>query len=181
MIKNIIQFVRKKKLKKCGERVSILKNCFFQGNIELGNDIVIGRNCKFISTIAKIKIYDNVVFGPEVTIYTGDHQMDILGEHIIEIKTKTRKDLDRDVIIESGCWIGTKAIILKGVTIGKGSVIGAGSIVTKNVPPYSIYTGVPNVRIIDRFSKDEIKMHEEMLIKKGKKINSFFGEEIDDK
>ena len=117
-----------------------------------------------VSTRAKIVIHDYVLFGPNVTIYTGDHPIDIVGKHIYEIKDSEKEGKwDKDVIIESGCWIGTRAIILKGVTIGKGSIIGAGAVVTKNVPPYSVYVGVPQARTIQRFSSEEIRMHEKML------------------
>lgn len=68
-----------------------------------------------------------------------------------------------DVVIEEGCWIGTRAIILKGVRVGKGSVIGAGAIVTKDVPPYSIYVGVPSMKILPRFTKEEILEHESRI------------------
>lgn len=178
IIKKIIQKIRKRNLKKYGKNVYISKKCNFQGNIEIGDNVVIGSGAYFVSTIAKLKIYDNVVFAPNVTIYTGDHQIDILGKHIIEIKDKdkTSKNLDKDVIIESGCWIGTRVILLKGVRIGRGSVIGAGAIVTKDIPPYSIYTGIPNVKIIQRFNDIEIKTHEGLLIKRGKQVNSLWGE-----
>ena len=72
-------------------------------------------------------------------------------------------DFDEDVIIGEGCWIGTRAIILKGVTIGKGSVVGAGAVVTKDIPPYSIYVGVPTARVFPRFTEEEIIEHERML------------------
>jgi acetyltransferase-like isoleucine patch superfamily enzyme len=55
------------------------------------------------------------------------------------------------IIIEDEVWIGAKAIILKGVTIGKGSIIGAGAVVTKDVPPYSFAAGNP-ARIIKKVS-----------------------------
>lgn len=47
------------------------------------------------------------------------------------------------IVIEDEVWIGARCIIVKGVTIGKGSIIGAGSVVTKNVPPYSLAAGNP--------------------------------------
>ncbi len=53
------------------------------------------------------------------------------------------------VIIEDDCWIGAGAIILNGITIGKGSVVGAGSVVTKDVPPYTIVAGNPAHKIKD--------------------------------
>ena len=99
-------------------------------------------------------------------------------KHIIEIsdsdkkKTNDPQKYDADVVIESGCWIGTRAIILKGVTVGRGSVIGAGAIVTKDVPPYSVYIGVPSARIKPRFSEEQIAEHERVLLERGISIDS---------
>ncbi len=181
----IIQRNRKKKLATYGENVRISKNCNFQGLIDVGNDVVIGVGAYFVSTRAKLQINDYVVFGPNVTIYTGDHPSDVLGKHIIEIDEKDKDQLsdgkqwDKDITIESGCWIGTRAIILKGVTIGKGSIIGAGAVVTKDVPPYSIYVGCgSNGKLIKRFEDLEIEEHENKLRERGITINSIRGEEI---
>lgn len=167
----IIQNRRRKALKKCGKNVRISKGCNLQGNIECGDNITIGVGAYFVSTGATICIHDHVVFGPNVTIYSGDHPTNVIGKHISEITDNDKKSLgggyDADVVIESGCWIGTRAIILKGVTIGRGSVIGAGAVVTKNVPPYSIYTGVPSQKIRERFSKEQIVEHERILKDRG--------------
>jgi len=54
------------------------------------------------------------------------------------------------VTIEDDCWIAANSIVLAGVTIGKGSVVAAGSIVTKDVPPYSVVAGAPAVVIKSR-------------------------------
>ena len=170
--KRIKVFFRTRKLKKCGKTSFISKNCCFQGgkNISVGERCHIGQGAFFVSTRANIIIKDDVVFGPFVMIYTGDHPLDILGKHISEIsdKDKTSGRYDEDVLIESGCWIGARAIILKGVKIGRGSVVGAGSIVTKSIPPYSIYTGVPSKKVRSRFNEEEIKTHEQLLKKRGK-------------
>ncbi len=167
IIYNKLQNSRKKSLKVCGQNVRIAKNCRIKGNVEIGSNVVIGEGARLVSTIASIKIHDYVVFGPDVTIYTGDHPTNIIGKHIIEItdaeKCRGTSLYDKDVIIEAGCWIGTGAIILKGVTIGRGSVIGAGAVVTKNVPAYSIYVGVPLAKCIPRFTDSEIREHEQIL------------------
>lgn len=167
MLNNVIQFHRKKKIKSCGDNVRIAKKCNLQGNIELGNNVTIGQGAYFVSTQANIYIHDYVVFGPNVTIYTGDHPMNFIGKHICEI-TDTDKinrggGYDEDVTIEAGCWIGTRAIILKGVTVGRGSVVGAGAVVTKDIPPYSVYVGVPQSKIYSRFSEDQVREHERIL------------------
>lgn len=114
-----------------------------------------------------------------MTVYTGNHVTNYIGKHISEITDADKNMLpdkerwDRDVVIELGCWIGTRAIILKGVTIGRGSIIGAGAVVTKDVPPYSVYVGVPRARTMQRFSAGEIEEHERKLEDRGIKPDSF--------
>jgi acetyltransferase-like isoleucine patch superfamily enzyme len=49
----------------------------------------------------------------------------------------------KNIVVEDDCWIAANSIILAGITIGKGSVIAAGSVVTKDVPPYSVFAGIP--------------------------------------
>ena len=172
IIRKLISPIRKKKLMKgltkYGEDVTVGKNCTFLGNIECGNHIFINEGAYFASTRAKLIIKDHCMFGPNVTIYTGDHAIRVIGKHIIDVtdadKDKLGGNFDQDVVIEEGCWIGTRAIILKGVRIGKGSVIGAGAIVTKDVPDYSIYVGSPLAcKIIPRFTAEEIEQHEQIL------------------
>ena len=108
------------------------------------------------------------MFGPNVTIYTGDHATHVIGKRMIDVTDADKDglggDFDQDVVIEEDCWIGTRAIILKGVKIGKGSVIGAGSVVTKDIPDYSIYVGTPPAnRLFPRFTQEEILEHESKL------------------
>lgn len=70
---------------------------------------------------------------------------------------------DLGVIIEDDVWIGTRAIVLHGVTIGRGAVVAAGSVVTKSVPPYAIVGGVPARLIRFRWGVDTILDHEAHL------------------
>lgn len=128
-------------------------------NIHVGNHASIGVNARFWTTRAQIYIEDYVLFGPDVTIITGDHRKDVIGKHIIELKDadKTEED-DQDVVIGKGAWIGAGTIILKGVHIGEDAIIAAGSVVTKDVPHYTVVGGVPAKVIRERFSKDELKM-----------------------
>lgn len=166
LMKKMILKYRLKNLKVHGSHVWAGRNSLFQGNIEVGSHVSIGSGAHFVSTLAKIIIHDYVVFGPNVTIYTGDHPIDILGKHIYEITDAEKMgggNYDKDVIIEAGCWIGTRAIILKGVTVGKGSVVGAGAIVTKDIPPYSVYVGVPSCKTMRRFTEEEAREHEKIL------------------
>lgn len=165
--KKIIKKRRMKRLKKYGENVTVCKRCTFVGHIQCGNNVFINEGAYFVSSKAKLIIGDNVLFGPNVTIYTGNHATDIVGKYINEV-TDEEKDLlegkyDEDVIIEGVCWIGTRAIILKGVRVGEGAIIGAGAVVTKDVPAHSIYVGVPQARIMPRFTEEELVLHKEIM------------------
>ena len=87
---------------------------------------------------------DDVMFGPGVTVITGDHRTDILDRPMITVTDSEKSpDNDKDVVFEGDNWVGANAIILKGVTVGKGSVVSAGAVVTHDVPPYAIVGGVP--------------------------------------
>ncbi len=167
LINPMVRKRRLKVLKKHGEDVRIGKGGRFLGHIECGNHVSIGEGAYFVSTKAKLIIQDHCVFGPNVTIYTGDHAIHVVGKHIIDVTDEDKERLgggfDKDVVIEEGCWIGTRAIILKGVRVGKGSVIGAGAVVTKDVPPYSVYVGSPPWKIFPRFTPEQILEHESAL------------------
>lgn len=70
---------------------------------------------------------------------------------------------DAPVIIEDDVWTGANITILKGVTIGRGSVVAAGAVVNKSCPPYSIIGGVPAKVLKFRFTIDEVLEHEKKL------------------
>lgn len=152
-------------------------NCYLGGggeysrNIFLGNNVFIGEKAKFLSANAKIIIGNDVMIASNCTIITGNHRINVVGKKLNEVKEneKESKD-DQDVVIEDDVWIGYGVTILKGVTIGHGSVIGACSVVTKSIPPYTIYTGSPNLKIRQRFTTEEILRHEELLEKRNKLI-----------
>lgn len=156
---------QKSKFHKCGTKVRIGRNSeFINKNISIGNNVYIGSRASFIASVAHIHIGSNVMFGPGVTIRGGDHRIDIVGKYMIDVKESEKlKENDQDVFIKDDVWIGCNATILKGVTIGQGSVVAAGSVVIKDVEPYSIYGGVPAKKLKDRFTKEEIKIHKEML------------------
>ena len=155
----------KTSLAKCGSNVRIGANCkLIAKNISIGNNVSIGDNACIMSAISHVYIGNNVMLAPNVTIRGGNHRTDIVGKYMIDV-TEPEKlpENDEDVIIEDDVWIGQHAIILKGVKIGEGSVIGAGSIVTKNVPPYTIHVGVHPTSEFRRFTEEEIKEHKEKL------------------
>lgn len=112
-------------------------------NISIGNNSGIGKN-SYLSAEDTITIGENVMIGPELYIYTSNHEAkrDCLMIHQNMIKAP--------VVIGNDVWIGTRVIILPGVKIGEGAVVGAGAVVTKDVAPYSIVGGVPAIKIGER-------------------------------
>lgn len=161
----IISPLKKRELERVGSSVLIASGTkMTYKNVSIGDDVYIGPDCAFVSTRAKIKIGNHVLFGPRVLIITGNHRIDLVGRNITDIRDdEKRPQDDEDVVFEGDNWCGAGATILKGVTIGRGAVIAAGAVVTRSVPPYCIVGGVPARVIGERFSKDEIEKHEMIL------------------
>lgn len=128
---------------------------FSYENIQIGDNSSIGQYANFVSTRARIIIGNHVMFGPHVTIVTGDHRIDIRGRFMNTITDDEKlPENDQNVVIKDDVWIGANTIILKGVTIGTGCVIAAGSVITKNANAYGIYGGNPAKLIKMRFEDD---------------------------
>lgn len=141
--------------KKHGKNVRIGRNGLYTyGNIVLGNNINLGQDCYLIAALAPIIIGDDVMFGPRVSVFTGDHRYDITSKPMINVTNEEKlPENDKPVIFKGDNWVGTGAIILKGVTVGKGAIISAGAVVVRDVPPYSIVGGVPAKVLKGRFDK----------------------------
>lgn len=123
--------------------LSIGNNCKIQPRVNLGdgNEIIIGNNCMINEDvyIEGASIGDYVMIAPNATIYASSH-IHSSTEIPMQMQGQTLKKI---CIIEDDVWIGKSVIVMPGVRIGKGSIVGAGSVVTKNVEPYSIVAGVP--------------------------------------
>lgn len=155
----------KSQMKQCGNNVSLHPSTsvyFGLNNLSLGNNVSIPRYAHIFCTDAPLTIGNNVIFGPSPTIVTGDHRIDVIGKPIFLSYDKLPEN-DVPVIIQDDVWIGAHVTILKGVTIGRGSVVAAGSVVNRSTPPYSISGGIPSKTIKFRFSIDEIIKHERIL------------------
>ncbi len=124
---------------KLGRDCIIDCNCYirYPWRISFGRHVILNRGCELYPSIRKkdgtIQIEDFVVLGPNVIIFAAGH----------DYTTLELKDTAQNVYIHKWVWIGGKSIILPGVTIGEGAIIGAGSVVTKDIPPYSIAVGNP--------------------------------------
>ena len=137
---------------KLGSNVHIDFKTYFRypSQISIGSNVSINRGCSFYAGYkikeAKIILKDNIAIGPEVTFFAAGHDSNDIN----------LKDTGAPITIESFVWIGGKSIILQGITIGEGAVIAAGSIVTKDVEPYTIVGGNPAKFIKKRELNDTI-------------------------
>ena len=122
-----------------GNNVQFSPYCLVQTDAQFGNDVLIG---------------DHVCF----TVKDG-HRYDVVGETIFH---SPRGDAYK-VIVEDDVLIGHGSTILSGVTIGRGSLVGAGSVVSKDIPRYSIVAGNPARVVKMRFTEEQIKEHERIL------------------
>lgn len=113
--------------------LSIGNNCFLNYGVHChcGGD-----------PIASIMIGNNVFIGPEVSICCASHEISSSAQ-------RAGKNTYGSVKIMDGCWIGMRAIILQDVTIEKGCIIAAGSVVIESTEPNGLYAGVPAKRIKD--------------------------------
>ena len=168
MFKAIKTFLLKKKVLKKFKTLEINGDIY----VEYIDKLNIGEYCfinegAYWSAKGEIKIGNNVIFGPKTTIWTYNH--DYKGSHL----PYGGPDILGKVEIEDNVWVGMNAIILPGVTIGEGAIIGAGSVVTKDVPKFSIVGGNP-IKIIG--SRNEKQYHklvrENKFHQKGKFITN---------
>ena len=164
----------KEQMKSVGEKVYFPLKFSISNleNMQIGNDVSLGENFCVLNALADVTIGDHVMFGPGTTIITGNHRIDIMGKYmtqvtnadkIVNIDGITQNPYDAPITFEGDNWIGANVTILKGVTMEKGSVVAAGAVVTKDIPPYEIWGGIPARRIGKRFTEEQIVVHEKML------------------
>lgn len=134
--KKLRAFCGKLMLSHCGSNVNIEKGAQFSYDISLGDNSGIGVNALISSCVT---IGNDVMMGPDCIILTANHCMERNG---IPMRCQGHEEF-RPVVIGNDVWIGARVIILPGVHVGDGAVIGAGSVVTKDVEPYSIVGGNP--------------------------------------
>ena len=129
--------------------------------VRLGNHVGIGNWCDISTDLA---IGNHVLVAGAVAFLARDaHSAYVLGESMFAAPRGDKYQ----IVVEDDVWIGWGAIILSGVTIGRGSIIAAGALVTKDVPCYSIVASRPSQVLKQRFSLEDIEFHEAELRRKG--------------
>lgn len=150
-------YIIKKSLKKAGRNFKFGYNSEFADHrlIEIGDDVFMGLNT-IINTTVPVKVGNNVMFGRSVTIMGGDHNMSEVGIPMRFVKSGGKNE---PVIIEDDVWVGSNVTVLKGIRLHEGCVVGAGSVVVKDLPPYSINVGNPCRPLKLRFNREELQTH----------------------
>ncbi|TAH09076.1 MAG: acyltransferase [Sphingobacteriia bacterium] len=130
-----------------GDRVTIGKHAIIRPSNAYGGDVgeglKIGNNSSigpfaYIGCSGYIEIGNNVIMGPRVGIFAENHHFNNLNIPIRE------QGVERSFVkINDDCWIASNVVILAGVTIGEGCVIASGSVVTRDIPAFSVVAGVP--------------------------------------
>ena len=133
-----------------GQKATILEKCkitawekyngyIFKPEIIIGDNVFMSNNCH-ITAINSIYIGNNVVFGNNITIADNSHgKVDFENMKTPPLKRKLYSK--GKIIIKENVWIGDKTTILGNVTIGEGAVIGANSVISKDIPAYSVVVG----------------------------------------
>jgi acetyltransferase-like isoleucine patch superfamily enzyme len=146
-----------------GRRVMVGEGCFLdantsQGSIELQDDVWLSRGCYLVAGQAETVIGPGSYVGHRCLLYghagihigrdvllANDVQL-ICGNHTFarrDIPIRAQPPEGKPIVVEDDVWLGASTIVLGGVTVGRGSVVGAGSVLTHSLPPYSIARGVP--------------------------------------
>jgi maltose O-acetyltransferase len=115
-------------------------------NLHVGENSAWNWGC-WMNAYGGIEIGSNVIIGPYCIIHSANHSF---NDTVSPIKLQGYEMAS--VRIGDDCWLGANVIVLPGVHIGRGTVIGAGSVVTKDIPPYSVVVGNPAKVIYSRLN-----------------------------
>lgn len=155
---------------KVKEYVQIPRKVIVRNNVKIGKCTYLSSN-SIIESNVEIGAYCSLA--PHIHVAPGEHYTNFISTHPVLFNPSWRKKLNIEekesyiknikktevkTIIGNDVWIGLNCIIMRGVKIGDGAVIAAGSVVTKDVPPYAIVGGTPAKIIKYRFNKAEIKL-----------------------
>ena len=124
--------------------------CDYGNHISVGNNVFINYNCTLLD-VGKITIGDNCMLAPNVAIYTAGHPLHPDSRN-------SGYEYGMDVTIGNHVWIGGSVVITPGVRIGDCCVIGAGSVVTKDIPAWSLAAGNP-CRVIREITEKDRRFY----------------------
>jgi acetyltransferase-like isoleucine patch superfamily enzyme len=113
----------------------------YGGQIKFGDNVSFNRNCNIVSR-SKIKIGDNCMFGPLVSIYDHNH-----GTHLNTTPFSKQNYKSKEISIGNNVWIGAGVVVLPGSSIGDNVIVGANAVVLGSLDSNSIYMGIPAKKV----------------------------------
>ena len=130
--------------------------------IKIGKCVLIGRQ-SVVSTCGYLEIGDYCLFAPRVYVSDADHIFTNITRPIIE----QGATLNRSLIIEENCWLSINVVVSGNITIGRGSVVAANSVVLQDIPPFSVVAGIP-ARVVKMYdfsikSWERVESEDEIL------------------
>ncbi len=154
-------------------------------NLYLDDCVILQGHINFISNKGKLFVKKYSVISAGCIVIPGAHKLKV-GVPFYYSALYHIGDNESDITINEDCWVGAGCILLPGINIGRGAVIGAGSVVTRNIPPYAVAVGSPAKVIASKFKLEEIIAHEEIIYKEKERIpqkdlKKLFDEEYKDK
>ncbi|MHB0939349.1 MAG: acyltransferase [Armatimonadota bacterium] len=134
-----------------GVEIDLPVRLIYPEKIQIGSYVYLGP-WSYLNGRGGLTIQDHVIMAPDVAIMTSMHRF-----REARLVPYDEVELLKPVIIEAGVWIGMRALILPGVTLGEGSIVGAGAVVTKSCAPGTILAGNPanaiGIRDMDHFAE----------------------------
>jgi maltose O-acetyltransferase len=133
-----VQLLKRWIFQKAGRNVDIADSVMFSGykSITGGDNFGFGKGCRVYAG-GGIRIGSHVMIAPYVTLITSNHR------YRTQYSSEGNYNEFKPIIIQDDVWIGERAIILPGVTIGRGAIVGAGAVVSRNVPEFAVVVGNP--------------------------------------
>lgn len=167
LYKKIETYKGKRRLSKlgyCGKNVHLGEPALLSdySQVLMYDNTEIGDGFCLVSRGGKLIMKHKACAATGLTVITGNHAREI-GMYFNDYACHAENDIEKDVIVEEDVWLGTNAVLLSGVKVGRGATVGAGAVVRSNVPPYSIVTGNPAKVVGFSFKPEEIIEHEKAL------------------
>lgn len=149
-----------------GHRLTVGANCQFNGGdfyfedqgctISIGAGTTVEHAHLAVTEPGRsITVGANCMFSTQIELRTGD------SHSILDKATGKRINFAKNVVIEDRVWIGAKVIVLKGVTVGQGSIIGTASLVTSSVPPFCVAAGIPAKVVRENVDWDRKRIYDD--------------------
>lgn len=136
--------------------------------VEMDEHTRLQADIRMISYTGRLVVKKFTAIAADTLIVPGTHIPTVGMPQYLS--TEHLNDKDGIIVVEEDCWIGARCILLSHCRIGRGAVVGAGSIVTKEIPPYAVVAGSPARIIATRFSIDQIIEHERILYPKEERL-----------